>query len=582
MIAALIFLQFHSIKNRLLARIRRLRQPKYLFGAIVGGAYFYFYFGRHFFGSHQANAAPGFFPQDSFPNLELLAAFALLVIVLSAWIFPHSRAALSFTEAEVAFLFPAPISRRTLIHFKLLKSQTGILFTVFFFTLLSRRFGSGSHALFHAVGWWIILSMLNLHFLGSSFARTMLLERGISNWMRRAIVLGVVAILVSVVFVWTKNTLPPFEISARTYIADSLRYTQQLLAAGPIPYLLIPFQIVVQPFFASDAKTFLFALIPALLLLALHYLWVIRSNVAFEEASVERSKQLAEKIAAVRSGNWQDAQSKKKKRRAPFVLQPLGFRPIALLWKNLISAGQMFSGRILLRFLPLIVFVAVFASLSKSSGLWASVSFVAMMLLAMSFLVGPQMLRSDFRQNLPTVDLLKTFPLRGWQIVLGEMLAPMVILSAAQWLLLFLALGSSPGIPGGQALPLSSRIGIGFGVAIIAPSLNFVSLLIPNAAVLLFPSWFQTGKDAPTGIEATGQRLIFVFGQILVMALALAPAAGVFALIFFLGKSVLGLAAVVSIGSIVAAIILAIEGSVGLMLLGKFFERFDLSAETTN
>ena len=93
-------------------------------------------------------------------------------------------------------------------------------------------------------------------------------------------------------------------------------------------------------------------------------------------------------------------------------------------------------------------------------------------------------------------------------------------------LLLLLALGSVSGIPGSGALPLSTRIAIGFGVAIIAPVLNLISLLIPNAAVLLFPSWFQTGKDAPAGIEAMGQRLIFVFGQVLVMALALAPAAG--------------------------------------------------------
>ena len=181
MISALLFLQFHSIKNRLVARIRRLRQPKYLFGAIVGGAYFYFYFGRHFFGAPGDTNGAGAFSPDHLP-LEAIGALALFVIVVSAWIFPHQRAALAFTEAEVAFLFPAPVSRRTLIHFKLLKSQTGILFTVLFFMLLARRFGSGSHALFHAVGWWLILSTLNLHFLGASFARTLLLDRGVSNW----------------------------------------------------------------------------------------------------------------------------------------------------------------------------------------------------------------------------------------------------------------------------------------------------------------------------------------------------------------------------------------------------------------
>src|SRR5213079_1999201 len=115
---------------------------------------------------------------DSVAIFETLGALSLLVIVVLAWIVPHGRAALAFTEAETAFLFPAPISRRTLIHFKLLKSQIAILFTTLFLTLITRRFGAAGSGWTRAFGWWVILSTLNLHFLGSSFARTMLLERG--------------------------------------------------------------------------------------------------------------------------------------------------------------------------------------------------------------------------------------------------------------------------------------------------------------------------------------------------------------------------------------------------------------------
>ena len=72
---------------------------------------------------------------------ESVGALALFIILLLAWIIPHQRAALTFTEAEVAFLFPAPISRRTLIHFKLLRSQTAILFTTLLLTLVTNRLG---------------------------------------------------------------------------------------------------------------------------------------------------------------------------------------------------------------------------------------------------------------------------------------------------------------------------------------------------------------------------------------------------------------------------------------------------------
>src|ERR1035438_4663027 len=145
MIPALFYLQWQSFRNRLVTRFKRLKQPKYLFGAIVGGLYFYFYFFHYLFhqgyasgGRHAATVA---IPPEYLVLAESLAALALLVIVLLAWIIPHERAALTFTEAEVAFLFPAPVTRRTLIHFKLIRSQLRILFSALLLTFFSRRFG---------------------------------------------------------------------------------------------------------------------------------------------------------------------------------------------------------------------------------------------------------------------------------------------------------------------------------------------------------------------------------------------------------------------------------------------------------
>ena len=139
---ALFYYQWHWWRNRLLTRIRRLRQPKYLFGAIVGGLYFYWYFFRTLGrGGRGVRISP-----EHHDMAQAIAALVLLVMVLLAWILPHSRAALSFTEAEVAFLFPAPIGRRTLIHFKLLKSQTVIFFSAIFMTLIGRGWGGGDLA----------------------------------------------------------------------------------------------------------------------------------------------------------------------------------------------------------------------------------------------------------------------------------------------------------------------------------------------------------------------------------------------------------------------------------------------------
>jgi hypothetical protein len=122
----------------------------------------------------------------------------------------------------------------------------------------------------------------------------------------------------------------------------------------------------------------------------------------------------------------------------------------------------------------------------------------------------------------------------------------------------------------------------GFSAAIIVPTLNLISLLIPNAAVLLFPAWFQIGAEGPRGIEATGQRLIAMLGQLVVFVTAMIPAVIVFAAVFLLVNLVLGPAVAVPIASFAAAAVLALEAGFGIHLLGRVFERFDLSAELTN
>ena len=578
MIAALFYLQYHSARNRLVSRFKRLKKPKYLVGAIIGGLYFYFYFFRYLFSSYANTNNPAVnlsIPPAYLPLIESFGALALFVIVLLAWLIPHERAALAFTEAEVAFLFPAPVTRRTLIHYKLIRSQLRILFSAVLLTLFSHRFGG--NVWIHALGWWLVLSTLNLHFLGASFARTMLLDHGVSNRLRRLLVFALALIMGLGVWLWAKNSLPPTNSTDFTDFKSILNYAGQVLAAGPALYLLYPFRVVVRPFLAPDTTAFLVALGPALLVFLLNYLWVIYSDVAFEEASVEASQKLAARVAAVRAGNWQGARKKPKARRAWFQLPPAGPAPTALLWKNLIGIGQVVSLRLLIVIsVVIIVFFTGIGKAGEAEGISTVGAIIIAIALGYSLLLGPQVLRLDFRRDLPMADFLKTLPLRGWQIALGEILAPAAVLAGFQWLLLLVGFGLVSFLPGRHE---SLALAIGLGAVLVLPVLDFIMLLIPNAAVLLFPSWIQTGKDSPRGIEATGQRLIFAIGQLLVMLVALAPAALAFAVVYFPLKLALGFVAPVPFASLAAAIVLAVEAGFGVMLLGKFFEQFDVTEE---
>jgi len=579
MIAALLYLQFHSIKNRLLMRIKRLRRPKYLLGAIVGGLYFYFYFFRYVFGIRGGRRA--FVATASPENLALfesIGALIFLAVILIGWILPNERAALSFTEAEVAFLFPAPVSRRGLIHFKLLRSQTAILFTTLLLTLITNRFGG--HPWIRAAGWWIILSTLNLHFLGSSFVRTMLLDRGITNWLRRLVIFALLIGSLIWIVVWAKRTMPEVDISKFDDFQAVKDYLHSVFASGPAPYLLFPFRLIIRPYLSPDARTFIYTLPPAALLMGLHYLWVVRSNVAFEEASVEAARQLTEKVAAIRSGNLRISNKKLKGRRAPFILRPIGPQPIALFWKNLIGTGSAFTPRLWIIVGVTVIFAsAALRNATGGSDVLPVIAMITGMLLIWSLLLGPQLLRQDLRKDLAFADLLKTYPMRGWQIALGELFAPAAILTVVQWLLLIITVMLFSRAPGGESLGWIIRIGAGLGAAVIIPMLNMITLQIPNAAILLFPAWFQAGKEGAHGIEATGQRLIFLLGSLLVFCIALIPAAIAFTIVFFLTKAFIDIRVVLPVASICAAFILAVEAGLGIRLLGWLFDRFDVCAE---
>jgi hypothetical protein len=580
MIQALLYLQWRAAGNRLRARLKRLKQPKYLVGLIVGGVYFYFYFLRFLFrGAKRPAALAAAVPTpEMLQALELIGAVVLLIIVTSAWVFPRERAALAFTEAEVAFLFPAPIRRRTLIHFKLLRSQTGILFTTALMALFTNRLGQGGNGWVHLAGWWLILSMLNLHFLGASFTRTRLLDLGVSVWQRRAIVLLMLTLVSATVMVWAKRNIPSPTAEDTRNLASLTRYAQRAAGSGPTPYVLLPFRTVLRPYFAQNREEFLRALGPVIALLALHYLWVIRSNVAFEEASVELARKRAEMVSAVRQGRA--VVNRPKRKRAPFVLEPSGPASVALLWKNLIAMGSAFSLRTGIVLLIVIgTWSFMFAANARNADLLTMLGMFVVMALFMSVLIGPQWFRQDFRRDLRAVDILKLYPLPGWRIVLGELLAPASVLTAIQWLLLWLAVFLFGRAPGGQSVSWSARASVAVGAALILPTINLLSLLLPNAAVLLFPAWFQSGQDRLQGIEATGQRLVFALGQFLVFVLALIPAAVTFLAVFLLSRLLVAWVVAVPLASFGAALAIAVEVAAGVLVLGKVFERFDLSSE---
>lgn len=592
MLRALLYLRLTSLKNLLLAQLRRLRQPKYLFGALFAIAYFYFFFFRHASAAAPAHAQGAMLPFAS-PNaphlVAAIASLALFLVFALMWAAPSDRVGLNFSEPEIAFLFPAPLTRRRLVHYKILSAQFTALLQSLLYALLfhARRLFSGE-ALFIVFAWWAVLSVLTLHYQASSLTLARLSSARTGRWPARLLRSAALAlaVLVLVTVVRAIVDLPP----GVDLINDFDRWVPATLGEGILGWLLRPFAAFAHPFFARESLTFLSALAPVVLILAFHYLWVVRLNVAFEERALAHAeRQTARTTELRRTGMLRLGSVRTDGRRSPFDLSHARWPEFAFLWKNLLSTTRpWFTLRIWLGCALGLVALFVLGRILMDNTYWklgSALATLGTVVGALTLLYGPLLTRLDLRQDLSNADILKTYPLPGWRILLGELLAPIAILSGIVWLAVlawFLGLtGHEP--PALSNVWMSSEMRLVFSIcaAFIAPVVIALELLIPNAVPLVFPSWFNAVRTPGAGIDLMGQRLIFGFGQVLVVCVALLPAAASAALLVFIlyGWLELAPALCVIFATLVVTAVLAAELWCGLWLLGQRFEKFDLSSE---
>ena len=338
MIGAFLFYLVRDLRNRIHAAIKRLRRPKYLISALAGLAYLYLIFLRNFFSQPSRRPQFPLPPQaDLLPVVEAAGAFAILFMVILPWLWPGRGGGLRFAEAEIQFLFPAPVSRRALVHFRLIKMQFGIWFGVLISFAIFGRGGYFDHPVYLALTFWIVYSFLGLCNVATSLVQTSLAHHGISGFKRQGWVLVLLLALAASVGVWARYWLVPMPEAGPGGLSEAWAWIARLTESGPAYYFLYPFRALVRPAFASEPAAFLLRLGPALAVVALAYAWVMWTDVSFEEASLERARKTAMRLDAARSGSWRARPRMVKVRRPLFRLKPLGMPHTAILWKNLIS-----------------------------------------------------------------------------------------------------------------------------------------------------------------------------------------------------------------------------------------------------
>lgn len=523
MIDALLYLTRTTIRNRVAVQARRLRQPRYALALVLGAVYFWIVLLR-------PASQPSRAPTSLWNNAETVTSLGILLLMLGGWVFRGERMALAFTPAEVQFLFPAPLTRRGLISFKLFRSQLVILFNAVIWVFVLRRSGSVLAAPLRFVGTWMLFSNLSLHRLGAALVRTSLVEHGRAGFRRQLPVVVIGTASAIAVFLILRDAVPAIRAAQGAgEITHAVERAADLPAARAL--LFLP-RLMVAPSFAQSTSEWMEAAGASLLLLLVQLFWVIQSDVAFEEAAVQASVERARRIDARRrrSGQANVAPGKKAKRTIP--LRPNGLPGGAIVWKNTLLL--MRTGRVGSVIGLAIMAIVLSLPVVESRGIDGRfVATAALMMVVLLIVLGSRVLQNDFRQDAEHVPALKTLPISGAQLVGAEVVSSALPISLLQIALVIVAYGATLGDEG---LPIS--LGLRTVVLLMSPlmllTVNATTVTIQNAAALLFPGWVRVTPVVGGGVEAMGQGILVTGVLLLTFLVALLPAAAVFAFVWWL------------------------------------------------
>ncbi|MEJ7809805.1 MAG: hypothetical protein WKG32_05235, partial [Gemmatimonadaceae bacterium] len=454
---------------------------------------------------------------------------------------------------------------RSLILYKLLRAQLPVLLSALFWTALAGSNPALPFAL-RTISFWVLFSTLYLHQLGATLVRTSAAEQGGAGVRRNALSIAVFA-AAAVALLYSVSLIVPAHRGA-----PWLETAGAVLRHPAAAAVIFPFRIMLEPGRAPDVAAWARALLPAFGLLLAHYVWVLRTDTAFEEAAVEASARRAKVIAAVRERR--PMTSGRPRTRIPRAWLPLpaaGRPEVAVVWKNLVAITRTFRLATAIRLLVGAGIGFVFASFNVEGSITEFLGVFVGGWAGLMAIAGPLWVRNDLRQDLPKLELLRTYPLSGATMVGAQVASAAFTLTVVQLLFLtlayFLLLGNADAVEA-----LSRRTAYLAGAGIVLPALNALSLCIQNAIALLFPDWGKRGTGGPGGIEVIGQSMFAMLGSLLVLAILLIPPAALaFVTSVFARRTLGGLS--VAVGAIVALLAIAGETYLCIRWLGRVFDR---------
>ncbi|MGO9831013.1 MAG: putative ABC exporter domain-containing protein [Myxococcaceae bacterium] len=582
--AAGAFLLAASARNWVRQVLRKLRQPRYLVGAAALAFYFYSFFlrgqaHRFFLNGLHGRPAPTPLPQPTASTLWLLLALALTVVgalaVFSSWTLGKDRLSFSFNEAEVTWLLTGPVRRRSVVRYKVCVGLLRTLLSALLVSLLFRR-GLATAVLPLMLATSLSFAVVWLHSALASLLRVGWHQAGTSGRWRALVGVLVVAgcALAGALSLHAAGPPPSLELDDKAFVAQGSAWLVALTSARPLCWALVPARALFACYQAQSLGQALGPLAVLALLCALLLVALLLLDVPLEEAALAS----AERRARLQAGRRRRGAALPRASRL-MRLSGSGAPEVALAWKNWAALRRMYGANLGL----------LFGSVGLGAGLfaWAMllknhagdgrllVAAAALIFAAFTFFVGPLSTRTDLRADLRRLDVLRTLPLSGLQVVRGELLAPALLLGGTEVALLVLAFGLSAGSRL-EGFPLLARAGWAAGAALLLPTATAAFLVVQNAAALVFPSLLVDDEErSPRGVEATGTRLINLLASLLLLVVGFAPAL-VLGLAVGLGCLWAGAGPLApTLGCAAAAAVLGGEMYLALGWMGRGLERLD-------
>ncbi len=589
----LLELVLRSLVGRVRRWLRLLRTPRYLVAFVVGVVYFGWMIVRPWLMG--ATGPPGGALAQLLPQLQGLLALALALAATLTWLLLPGRAALHLSSAELEILAPAPLPRRDIIAYALLKEQPAILFGAVLV-------GLGRPAL---LPWaWAVLTLASLHVKVCALTKARLRERPTARaWVVRLLVLaGLVAYWAALIggvrHAWWLNVAATTGGGAAP-VGLLPAVARAFTAPGVGRLLLLPFLLITAPLAAPAGGMLLAGWAALLVLLGLHMVWVVHTQVRFEEATLERAR----RRAASRDPRARHTRITPAGRRlVPFRLLPEGRAATAVLWKSLVQVARWPLGRVVAGVATLVVGAGAAAAVIPQAEVVLAVLVPMAAVLAMLALFAPLSLRADLRLDLTRLELVRTWPVPAWQVVLADLLVPALVgwiaaaaaagvVTAADAALRLSGGGPSrelthglipvqllplPGVPEAAVVPLAALAGL-----IVLAALVALHAAAVNLAVVLLPGWIPLGHERPRGPAAFGQSVIAGGGMMLVLLVGLLPA-GLLVGVVVAGQAFAGLVLPVwelPLLGLIAALPLLAEAGGAVWLAGWRLARLDPTAD---